>query len=100
MSKFDNFNNIEKIDLTNPNNLDQKVVPENETRRRILQHARLVGCEKDMIILLDKYDRLLRNCTNDRERQDISKLGCVEVYKLLGAGGELYVNNQLVVKDN
>jgi hypothetical protein len=99
MSKFDNFNNPEKTDLTNPNNLSQKVLPEQETRKRILAHARRAGCEQDIIILLNKYDRLLRNCSDDKERSDISKLGCVEIYRLLGGGGELWINNQLVIKD-
>ncbi len=53
-----------------------------------------------MMLLFAKYDKLLRNCTNDKEREDISKLGAYEVYRLLGGGGELYINGQLVAKDN
>ena len=91
---------IEKIDADNPDNLSQKVLQEKETRRRLLSHARLNGCEKDMLLLFAKYDGLMRNCTNEKERDDISKLGAVEVYKLLGGNGELYVDGQLVCKDN
>jgi hypothetical protein len=89
-----------KIDATDPKNLSNKVLSEDETRLRLLKHARLVGCEGDMKLLLDKYDRLLRNCTNEKERSDISKLGAYEVYRLLGGGGELYVNGELVAKDD
>jgi hypothetical protein len=89
-----------KIDASDPKNLSNKVLSERETRRRLLAHAREVGCEGDMKILFDKYDRLLRNCTNDKERQDISKLGNYEMYILLGGGGELYVDGNLVAKDN
>jgi hypothetical protein len=92
--------NSGKIDITDPANLSNKVLPEQETRKRLLSHARLVGCEKEMIIVLNKYDKLLRNCKNDGERRDISKLGCYEIYKLLGGNGRLYVNNQLVAKDD
>lgn len=88
-----------KIDATDPNNLSDKVLDEREYRKRLLGMARQLGCEKDMLLLFVKYDRLLRTCTNDQERQDIGKLGCVEMYRLLGGGGELYVNNQLVCKD-
>ena len=91
---------MEKIDLTNPANLSNKVLDETETRRRLLRHARLVGCEMEMKLLLEKYDKLLRNCTNEKEKKDIGKLGCYEIYTLLGGGGELYVDNQLVAKDN
>lgn len=89
-----------KIDASDSDNLSNKVLNERETRRRLLTHARLVGCEKDMMLLFAKYDKLLKNCTNDKEREDISKLGAYEVYKLLGGGGELYIDGQLVAKDN
>lgn len=88
-----------KIDATDPNNLSDKVLSERETRKKLLNHARMVGCEKDMMLIFAKYDKLLRNCTNDKEREDIGKLGAVEVYYLLGGGGELYVDGQLVCKD-
>lgn len=89
-----------KIDATDPANLSKKIVSEKETRAKFLAEARRMGCEKEMFLLLSKYDNLMRNCTNDKERRDISKLGCVDIYRLLGGGGELYVDGQLVVKDN
>lgn len=91
---------INKIDASDPNNLSNKVLGEKETRRRLLTHARLVGCEKDMMLLFAKYDRLMKNCKNPQERADMAKLGCVEMYRLLGGGGELFVNGQLVDKSN
>lgn len=90
---------IHKVDANDPSNLSDKILEERETRQRLLTHARLVGCERDMLLLFAKYDKLMRNCNNEQERQDIAKLGAVEVYRLLGGGGELYVNNQLVCKD-
>jgi hypothetical protein len=89
-----------KIDGSDPNNLSDKVLDERETRRRILTHARLVGCEKDMLLLFAKFDKLLRNCTNAQEREDIGKMGIYEIYRLLGGGGELYVDGKLVAKDD
>jgi hypothetical protein len=89
-----------KIDATDPNNLSNKVMSEQETRKRLLTHARLVGCERDMLLLFAKYDKLMRNCPNEKERADMSKLASVEVYRLLGGGGELYINGQLVCKDD
>jgi hypothetical protein len=88
------------IDLNDPNSYSSRVLPEQETRRRILTHARMVGCEKDMMLLFVKYDKLIRNCSNAAERKDMSKLANVEIYRLLGGGGELYVDGQLVCKDN
>lgn len=90
----------EKIDATDPNNLSNKVLEERETRKRFLGHARLRGCEREMLMLFAKYDKLMRNCSNQKEREDMRKLGALEVYQLLGGGGELYVDGQLVVKDD
>ena len=89
-----------KIDASNPENLSDKILDEKETRRRLLKHSRMVGCERDMLLFFAKYDKLMRNCTNEKERRDMAKLGAVEVYRLLGGGGELYVDNQLVCKDS
>ena len=91
---------FDKIDATKAENLSSKVLDESATRRKLLTHARLVGCEKDMLLLFAKFDKLLRNCTNEQERKDIGKLGAYEMYRLLGGGGELYVNGSLVAKDD
>lgn len=88
------------IDITNPNNLNQKPLDEKETRRRLLKAAREAGMEKEMLLLFKKYDTALRNCTNDKERRDMAEYGCYEMYSLLGKGGELWVNNKLVCKDD
>jgi hypothetical protein len=91
---------LTKIDASKAENLSNKVLSEKETRRRLLNHAREIGCEHEMTFLFTKYDKLLRNCTNDKERNDIAKLGAYEMYRLLGGGGELYINGQLVAKDD
>jgi len=88
-----------KIDGSNPDNLSNKVLSERETRKRMLKHARDIGCESDMVLLMDKYDRLLRNCTNKKERDDIAQVAIFAIYNLLGRGGELYVDGKLVYKE-
>jgi hypothetical protein len=88
-----------KIDGTDPNQLSDKVLGEKEYRKRLLNLARGLGCEHDMLLLFVKYDKLMRTCSNEKERLDMGKLGVVEMYRLLGGGGELYVNGQLVCKD-
>lgn len=89
-----------KIDRSNTDNLSNKILSEKESRKNLLTYARERGCEKDMLIIFSKYDKLLRNCSNNKEQEDIRKLGCVEMYRLLGGGGELYVDGQLVIKDS
>ncbi len=88
-----------KIDASDPNNISNKVLPEHESRKRWLSYARQIGYEKEILLLFAKYDKLLKNCTNDKERQDIAKIGVVEFYRLLGGGGKLYINGQLIIND-
>lgn len=94
------------IDASNPENLSDKILDERETRKRLLAHARLAeldrgvkGLEKEMMVLFAKADKMLRNCGNEQERKDIGKLFAVEVYRILGGGGQLYIDNQLVCDD-
>lgn len=96
MQTFDDY----KIDGDDPANLSNKVLTERETRTRLLNHSRRVGCEREMMILFANADKTMRNCTNDQERKDMSKLFCEQVYRLLGGGGELYLDGQLVCKDS
>jgi len=88
------------IDLSNPDNIDHdKILPEYETRKRILNTARSMGCEREMLMVFAKYDRLARLCKNDSERLDISKLGAFEVYAILGKGGDFVVNGEMVYSE-
>ena len=87
-----------RIDLTDVNNLSDKVLDEQTTRRKLLARAREEGYEKDMLLLFAKYDKMLRLATSDKERKDIAQFATVAVYQLMGGGGELYVDGQLVYK--
>ena len=89
-----------KIDASDTKNLSDKVLSEHETRKRLLKHARIVGCEKDMLIIFAKADQQMKNCTNEKEKKDIGKMYSVLIYKLLGGGGQLYIDGQLIVKDS
>lgn len=94
-----------KIDATKTENLSNKVVSERKTREKFLKQARDLGCEVEMKNIFKQTDLLLSKCTNDKEANDIKKLGIIAVYKLLGGGGELYLkfpnkDFTLVCKDN
>jgi hypothetical protein len=85
-----------KVDGSQPN---LKVLGEKETRKKLLSFAKKNGFEQDLLQILGKYDSLMRNCPNEKERQDIGKLGAYEVFCLLNKGGDLYVDGQLVYSD-
>jgi hypothetical protein len=87
------------VDVSDPNNLSDKILPEKEYRKRILTLARSMGCEREMMLLFAKADSTMRKCSNEKERLDMGKLFCVEAYALLGGGGTLIINGQIVCKD-
>lgn len=71
---------------------------EREFREALLEKARTLGCEIELLMIFDKYDKLMRNCKNENERKDIGKLGAIEVYKLLDNYGPLSVDGQVIVQ--
>lgn len=106
------------IDSTNPDDLSNKVTDERETRRKFLTVSKWAGRDKDMLLLFAKFDKMMRECNNEDKRKDISKIGAIEVYRLLGEcfaslknsnalqipgldshKGELWVDGELVYKD-
>lgn len=106
------------FDSTNPDDISQKVTDEINTRKKFLTVSKWAGRDKDMLLLFVKFDKLMRNANTEEKKKDVSKIGAIEVYKLLGecfaslknsnalqiAGldshkGELWVDGELVYKD-
>ena len=83
-----------QVDLNNPQ--DWKVATERETRHKLLSWARQLGYERDMLILWAKFDKMLKSCPNEGERQDMAKLGWHETLKLMGSYGTFLVDGQVV----
>lgn len=69
-----------------------KISNEQGTRQYILSLAKLQGCEMEACKIMDKYDGLLRNCTNSIEKKHIALNGITELHKLLNIQGELNIN--------
>ena len=105
------------IDTTNPEELSNKITSEKETRSKFLTVSRWAGRERDMLLTFSKFDKLMRGCNDEEKKKDISKIGAIEVYKLLGECfsslknsnalhipgldsnvGELWVDGELVYK--
>jgi hypothetical protein len=83
-----------QIDLNNPE--DWRVASERQTRHKLLSWARQLGYEKDMLILFAKFDKMLKNCTNEEERKDMAKLGWSETLRLMGSYGTFFLDGKLV----
>ncbi len=76
---------------------NKPALPEDKSRENLLSHARQLGCEYEVKQIFNKYDALLRTCTNKSERDQIAILGIVELHKLLSFNTSLVINGQEVL---
>lgn len=73
-----------------------KPLSEQETRKRIVNYAKMVGCEPEVVAILNRVDTMLKNCSNPQERAEIAQYGVIEIYHILDSYGELEVGGKLV----
>ena len=45
---------------------------------------------KDIVLLFEKYDKLIRLCKNDKEVKDMREMGVLELYRLMSSRTSLY----------
>jgi len=70
----------------------KQIFSEKETRQHLIDLGKLHGFEGEVKQIFDKYDRLLRNCTNQIEKQAIAMEGVIAVHNLLGGYSDLEIN--------
>jgi len=106
------------IDANDPGTLSNRPSSEQETRKKFLTVAKWAGREREMLVLFAKFDKQMNEANTEEKKKDISKIGAIQVYKLLGecfaslksSGalvipglnsqlGELWVDGELVYKD-
>ena len=83
----------------------QKVVNPQEAEARmrnsVLSLARAQGEDKyqEAVNILNRYDKILRNCTNVGEKRHIAIMGIAELHRLLNCKGSLVVNGVEILPD-
>jgi hypothetical protein len=84
--------------------VDDKVTfTEEETRRRMISEAHACfGPEgvRQIKLLFQKYDDLLKKCTNSNEIEHIKKIACADLYRLVQYKGGLTINGAVVIPDD
>ena len=73
-----------------------KLASEDKTRAALFTIAKEIGCTGELKELLDKYDRLLRNCSNQVEAQHIGALALSEVNRLFQCEWELRTKASII----
>ena len=76
-----------------------KATPEGKTRQAILNVALAKGmdCYMQVYMLFDKYDKLIKNCSNAQEREHIGTMGIAEIHMLLDCYGDWVVNDKVII---
>lgn len=77
--------------------LNNKVMPEAEFRKKMLDWAKVYGCDTEVRIILNKYDKILIQCTNEQERKQIAIMGLAEIHKIMDCYGALVVDGQEII---
>lgn len=74
-----------------------EVASEKEFRQSLLALGRKFHCEEDIKRILNRYDNLLKKCTNENEAKAIKIMGITELHKFLNCKGALVVNGQEIL---
>lgn len=75
----------------------EKITPEKKFRKHILTMAKNYNCEYDIKRIMQRYDELLKNCKDAKEREQIGIMGIAEIHKFFHMRGALIVNGQVVI---
>lgn len=75
-----------------------KTLGEDETRKRLLRHARRIGAEEDLLNLFNKWDRAIA-LAPPSERQEMARAAILAVQDLLDIHAEdgLTIGNEIVI---
>lgn len=84
------------MQLNNLNNLNNKIKSEKETRKSLMKWAKHWGCDKDLLLLFNKWDLMMQKCNNPLERQAIGIAGSQEILKFMQLQQDLYINGQKI----
>ncbi len=76
---------------------NEKIIPEAKFRKQLLEKAKIYGCDIEIKAIIEKYDRILKRCTNDKEKKDIAIMAVAEVHKTMNCFGALVVNGREVL---
>lgn len=73
-------------------NLGDKISSEATTRHALFKLAKLQGSDGELRKIMERYDKLLAGCSNQKEQKQISIMGIAEIHRLLNVQGALVVD--------
>jgi hypothetical protein len=76
---------------------DKKFKTEAEMRKGLLAIGKALNCQQDVEQIFQKYDKMLKHCTNPDERYLIGLSGVKELHLFLQCKGALVVNGEVIL---
>lgn len=70
---------------------------EYETRLHLLSLAATLGCDIEFKQICKRYDDLLKRCTDQKERKDISIMANAEIHNLFNFRNALVVDGKEII---
>lgn len=77
--------------------MKDKPFSEKETRVKLFKVAKQLGCDNELRQIFNRYDQLLKNCTNLQERKSISVMANVEVHRLFNFKNPLILDGKEIL---
>ena len=82
------------------NDDSQKIMTEQETKKKLYGIAKMRGVDIEFLHVWDKWDKLINNCTNESEAKHMGVMAMADIYKLVGFKGGLTVNGEVIIPDD
>lgn len=71
---------------------------EQESRQALISRAIHLKCLPELKKIFQRYDGLLKKCTNVKERESIGAMGTQEIHNLFSFKGSLVVDGKEIIK--
>jgi len=73
-----------------------KATPEQISRRNLLNTARKLGFEHEVLEILKNTDEQMKRCTDPVERKQIALYGIVQIDRIFGSSNTLEVDGKII----
>lgn len=88
--------NLKKVNSPT-DRVSTKPLTEQETRQKLFTQAKQLGIAVEYKQLMEKYEGLLKRCTNPSERNHLTVLANIDLHKLFGFQNALVIDGVEVI---
>lgn len=75
----------------------KKVKGEAESRKNIIEDAKVYGMHEKVVKCFARYDEMLLKATSEEQKKQIAIMGSAELYRIMGLKTGLMVNGETII---